>query len=55
MFTYNDISYLLEFDGFQIISFGEFFHRSMKVFIEKQRIDLLKTKSAINEGYRVIC
>lgn len=54
MFVYEGIKYILEFDGRQHFEYVEFIHRSTEEFLAKQSIDVLKTQSAINEGYHVI-
>lgn len=51
---YNGHKYLLEFDGIQHFEFIELYHVDGIGFKEKQMVDILKTRSAVNEGYRVI-
>lgn len=54
MFKYNNILYLLEYDGIQHFKLVDFFCCDPEEFLEKQSIDVLKTQNALNEGYRVI-
>lgn len=53
-FEYIGNKWLLEFDGQQHFHFNEFFHRDIKEFINRQLADIIKTKTAIKEGYKVI-
>jgi hypothetical protein len=54
-FVYNDIDYLLEFDGQQHFEYIEFFHRNgEEEFKQKQQVDILKTQHALTNGYRLI-
>jgi formylmethanofuran dehydrogenase subunit E len=54
MFIYNNIKYLLEFDGEQHFKYKEFFHRNTEKFLYRQQIDVNKTIHAISNGYRII-
>lgn len=53
-FTYNNINYLLEWDGRQHIYFSPYFHKNIDDFVKQQQRDILKTKIAIQEGYHII-
>lgn len=53
-FTYNNVDYLLEVDGKQHIYFNSYFHKNISDFIKQQQIDILKTNTAIQEGYHII-
>lgn len=53
-FEYQNVSYILEFDGYQHFSFIEFFHKNFKVFEQNQHVDIIKTLTAIKEGYNII-
>ncbi|CAH6419303.1 Hypothetical protein HVR_LOCUS504 [uncultured virus] len=54
MFVYNNIRYLLEYDGRQHFEYINFFFIDEDEFKERQLIDIIKTQKALNEGYRVI-
>lgn len=53
-FKYNTKRWLLEFDGGQHFEFNKFFHRTEEKFHYEQSKDIMKTKTAINNGYHVI-
>ena len=52
-FVYNNITYLLEYDGIQHFEYG-YFHKSEEDFKYKQNIDRMKSYVAIQTGYRLI-
>lgn len=52
-FIYNNVHYLLEFDGVQHFEYG-FFHKSEDDFQYKQNVDRMKSYVAIQTGYRMI-
>lgn len=54
MFKFDDIYWLLEFDGIQHFEFVQHFHDDDDYFYEKQQVDIMKTASAIIEGYYMI-
>lgn len=53
-FLYNNIHYLLEFDGIQHFEFQLFYHKTLEYFNYKQNIDILKTYVAVTSGCRII-
>lgn len=54
-FVHDKIKWLLEYDGGQHFKYVPFFHDdNIETFYEHQNIDIIKTKSAIEEGYYVI-
>lgn len=54
MFIYNNIKYLLEFDGEHHFKYNNFFHRNEENFLERQRIDVVKTSHALQYEYKLI-
>lgn len=54
MIEYNDLKYVIEFDGIQHFKFVEHFHKSVSVFVERQDVDILKTITAVKHEYNVI-
>lgn len=54
MFMYNEIPYLLEFDGQQHFEYNSFFHIDEDTFLNRQQIDIIKTYYAIYSGYHII-
>lgn len=54
MIKYNDLKYVIEFDGIQHFKFVEHFHKSVSVFVERQDVDILKTITALKHEYNVI-
>lgn len=53
-FVYNGSNFLLEFDGMQHFQYVEYFHQNIVRFSDKQNIDYIKTKKALDEGYKLI-
>ena len=53
-FQYGNIGYMVEFDGEQHFKYVRKYHKSKAGFKEAQRIDWLKTNTALQAGYRVI-
>lgn len=53
-FEYNGRKWLLEFDGIQHFEKCDYFHEDEDEFIEKQEIDIMKTKKALEAGYCLI-
>lgn len=53
-FEYMGKRWLLEFDGAQHFYMNDFFHITTETFRARQRIDIMKTRTAVTEGYRVI-
>ena len=53
-FEYNGFKYILEIDGEQHFMFKALFHKTSENLIYKKDIDRLKTKIAIEFGYRLI-
>jgi len=54
MFEYNNVRYILEFDGGQHFSFTNFFHIDERQFLDKQEVDVIKTIHAMSNGFHVI-
>ena len=53
-FEYRGRKFLLEFDGIQHFKYTPRFHPTYDVFIDRQGVDIIKTKKAISEGYFII-
>jgi hypothetical protein len=53
-FEYNGFKYLLEVDGEQHFMFKSIFHKTAEGFRYNQHIDALKSRAAIEFGYRLI-
>jgi formylmethanofuran dehydrogenase subunit E/very-short-patch-repair endonuclease len=51
---YNDMTWLIEFDGEQHFTENTFFHRNDNDFYTKQQTDMLKTYIACNYGHKLI-
>lgn len=45
---------MLEFDGMQHFKYTPIFQNDIETFYEQQQIDIIKTTSAIIEGYHMI-
>lgn len=54
VFRYNERNFLVEFDGGQHFNYEEFFHRNEETFLEKQKVDVLKSHHAYINGYFLI-
>lgn len=52
--VYDNMKWVIEFDGVIHFKFVEFFHKSPEKFINRQKIDVLKTITAINNNYNII-
>lgn len=52
--NYNGRNYIIEFDGIQHFEYSSFFHADENGFQERRCLDIIKTQSAINNGYHVI-
>ncbi len=53
-FEHNNRKYLLEFDGNIHFEFREHIHKTESEFFQRQQVDVLKTKIAIDEHYFII-
>lgn len=53
-FILTEKKILIEFDGEQHFKFIEFFHENEEKFGKLQSVDVMKTVSAVNQGYRII-
>lgn len=51
---YKHYDILLEFDGIQHFEYIQFFHRHKDNFEQRRQVDILKTKTAIDNGYLFI-
>ena len=51
---YNNKRILLEYDGMQHFYYVSFFHKNADKFIERRNIDILKTKTALENNYYLI-
>ena len=54
MFNYNKRKYLLEFDGIQHFKFINYFYNNEEDFLQRQKVDILKTQKGLDEGYNII-
>ena len=54
MIEYNELKYVIEFDGIQHFKFIEFFHKDIKNFITRQETDIFKTIVALKNDYNII-
>lgn len=46
--------WILEYDGIQHFEFIMFFYKTISNFHEYQRIDMMKTKVALQQGFNII-
>ncbi len=53
-FVHNGNNYLLEYDGIQHFEYNDFFHKDVSTFEERKMIDVIKTKLAIDHGFKII-
>ena len=53
-FVYNEVPWIIEYDGEQHFEEVDFFHRTDTAFEDKKQIDIIKTFVVCNTGYNVI-
>ena len=53
-FTYDNFEFIVEFDGKQHFYYTPHFHKNITEFHQSQYVDIIKTISAINNGYKII-